>query len=728
MQSALNSGFQYFIISRSTDIAANPEIGTLASNIPAGTGITVTYDTAPPTAVITMPVLASTSGVISLSITSGTVSGDVSISNIQVAVANMTPTGTIWMDSSFNFTLGQTNPNFIAVTSSNTSTWSFTGVSGKLAGNQRYLIVAKAFAPSGLSQNVFTVGVSSVQVVIDTAPPNLTITVPNPLGTNSYTRAASGQSPSSLLAGTILDPLSLNSGVKDYQFLLSYVSAGTTFYYNGTTFTSTPPAVWPGNLITAGSWTYPLSISWPAASTSYLMKIQVRGEDNALSGSGGGPGNISVPTSTGTDIVFFNLDDIPPAGVITFPAANASVSSTVVHMTGTDTDDLSGVSLIQVEISTGTSPKSYYTGSGWTGAQTWITTTTTLNTWSYSIPSSALASGVLYYLRLQLTDNAGNSFTSITSTFTYDTQAPTVTISSPITGGFYSLVQVSTPFIGTAVDNGTNATGVSTVTLTLQDQTGSFSVFTSSGASGTPANWTYLPSNGYINGHQYQLTATAVDNAQNTNNTSVIFVYDVQAPTSSVTSPAPGYITSWTTISGKANDQIGAPAHLSGISTNGVSVAVKQVGGNWWDGGAFNGSNPLYSTSTFVGATSGTSSYTLPAALQNALTSGSTYFIISRSTDNAANAEFGTLAANIPAGTGITVVYDTAPPTAVITLPVLASTSGIVSFPTMSGTASGDVALSNVQIGIQNTGSGLWLDNTTNISVAQANPNYLAVT
>ena len=141
-------------------------------------------------------------------------------------------------------------------------------------------------------------------------------------------------------------------------------------------------------------------------------------------------------------------------------------------------------------------------------------------------------------------------------------------------------------------------------------------MFTSSPASGTPANWTYTPLNGYTNGHQYQLTATAKDNAQNTNSTSVTFVYDVQVPTSSITNPAPGYITSWTTISGKANDQIGAPPHLSGISTNGVSVAVQQVGGNWWDGSGFNGSNPLYATTTFVGASSGTWSYTLPAPLQ----------------------------------------------------------------------------------------------------------------
>ena len=48
-----------------------------------------------------------------------------------------------------------------------------------------------------------------------------------------------------------------------------------------------------------------------------------------------------MPTSTGTDIAFFNLDDIPPSGVITFPGPNASVSSAAVHMTRfAQSDDL----------------------------------------------------------------------------------------------------------------------------------------------------------------------------------------------------------------------------------------------------------------------------------------------------------------------------------------------------------------------------------------------------
>src|SRR5439155_19301162 len=136
-------------------------------------------------------------------------------------------------------------------------------------------------------------------------------------------------------------------------------------------------------------------------------------------------------------------------------------------------------------------------------------------------------------------------------------------------------------------------------------------------------------------------------------NTSVTFVYDVQKPTSSITSPAPGYITSWTSVSGLANDQIGSPANPAGIYSSSVTVAIQKVGSNWWNGASFGSAGPLYSSATFVGASSGTWSYTLPANLQAALVSGTTYFIVSRSTDIAGNVEFGPTAGAIPGGVGI---------------------------------------------------------------------------
>ena len=180
-----------------------------------------------------------------------------------------------------------------------------------------------------------------------------------------------------------------------------------------------------------------------------------------------------------------------------------------------------------------------------------------------------------------------------------------------------------------------------------------------------------------------------------------------------------------TSISGNANDLLGATHnHPSGISANGVSVAIQQVGGNWWDGSGFNGSNPLYSTATYIGTTAGTWSYALPVVLQNALTSSKQYLIVSRSTDIAGNAEFGAAAANIPVGTGITVTYDTAAPTATIVMP-LNNLPGINSLLVASGTATDDVGVSTVKIAIQKQSNGFWYGGS---SFNQSSADFLAVT
>src|SRR4029077_8761332 len=109
--------------------------------------------------------------------------------------------------------------------------------------------------------------------------------------------------------------------------------------------------------------------------------------------------------------------------------------------------------------------------------QTWITTTTA-NPWFYTLPAAALANG-LYYVRVQATDLAGNLFTGLTSTFTYNTTLPSVTITPQApNNGFYSAVQVSTPLAGTAPRAAVSGVVISTVALTLQDLTNGTSYFT----------------------------------------------------------------------------------------------------------------------------------------------------------------------------------------------------------------------------------------------------------
>ena len=176
----------------------------------------------------------------------------------------------------------------------------------------------------------------------------------------------------------------------------------------------------------------------------------------------------------------------------------------------------SGVNTLQVEISTGLGASKYYwTGSSYTLNQTWITTTTA-SPWFYTLPAAALATGNLYYVRLQLTDFAGNVFTLPTSTFTYNTTAPSVSISTPIAGKFYSTVIISTPFAGTASPASVSGIVVVRSCVSIADVESGYgfngSTYTSGSfflpAQGTPANWTYNNASlFFINDHRYNVTA-----------------------------------------------------------------------------------------------------------------------------------------------------------------------------------------------------------------------------
>jgi len=121
-------------------------------------------------------------------------------------------------------------------------------------------------------------------------------------------------------------------------------------------------------------------------------------------------------------------------------------------------------------------------------------------------------SGTSYYLRLIVVDNASNASTTTVSTFTYDTTAPTVNIANPSNNAFYNNLQISSAnWNGTTVDNGSNHTGLSTVTLSLQDITGApITLLSSAPTAGTPAAWTYVSTVTLTNAHLYQLSVTAL--------------------------------------------------------------------------------------------------------------------------------------------------------------------------------------------------------------------------
>ena len=125
-------------------------------------------------------------------------------------------------------------------------------------------------------------------------------------------------------------------------------------------------------------------------------------------------------------------------------------------------------------------------------------------------------------------------------------------------------------------------------------------------AQGTVNNWTYNNAAiSLINDHRYTVVAKALDNAGNTGTSSTVqFVYDVKAPTTTVTSPVSPYMTSLSAISGSVSDNPASSySNPSGVSTTGVLTAVKLVGTGWWNGTTFGATDPDYAYLTVANST-----------------------------------------------------------------------------------------------------------------------------
>ena len=288
-----------------------------------------------------------------------------------------------------------------------------------------------------------------------------------PANNGAYQPANVGQSGSRFQAAvTDTGYAANNAGVSSSQMRLSYIgSDNATYYWTGVAFSSsvTPSSAYLGT-VGPSPYTYLTDISWlPALDGSghRQFKIEWRGEDAATLEDGTGGGNVEVPGDAGVDTRSFIIDNSPPDVAITTPVASALNSLSLV--TGTADATLSGLNRVEVRISTG-SGAFYWTGSSWTAASTWLTSTKDSETaWHYTVPGGMLVDDRVYRTEARAVDQAGNiSATYSTATFTYDTTAPSITLSTP-TARPYSGVVVSTPFAGTTSNPQTSAnTGVTT--------------------------------------------------------------------------------------------------------------------------------------------------------------------------------------------------------------------------------------------------------------------------
>ncbi|MDD5686204.1 MAG: Ig-like domain-containing protein, partial [Elusimicrobia bacterium] len=261
-------------------------------------------------------------------------------------------------------------------------------------------------------------------------------------------------------------------------------------------------------------------------------------------------------------------DTTPPSIVITSPANSATLTASLLTISGTASDNI-GLSKVEVKL-----------GAGGTYASA-----TGTNPWSGSVTLVG-GSNTIY---AKATDTTGNiTETSITVTYVPDTTPPTIAITSPANGAAITTAALIT-ISGTAGDN----IGINKVEVKL-------------GAGGTYASATgtnpWNSSVTLVSGSN-TIYAKATDTSNNTTETSITVTYtpsDTTAPSIAITSPSNGttLTTSLLTLSGTANDNIGISKVEIKLGTGGTYVPA--TGTNSWNGTVtlVNGSNTIYAKAT----------------------------------------------------------------------------------------------------------------------------------
>ncbi len=305
--------------------------------------------------------------------------------------------------------------------------------------------------------------VASTQVSLDTTAPTIAVSTPkNGVITNTNVN----------ISGVVTDNL---SGVAS---LTAQVDGGTAF------------AVSVGS---NGSFSFP---------TSFALNGTNDGSHTVSLVATDVAGNVSGPTN-----LALTLDTQPPVVTIASPATGTLTNANVT-VTGTATDNLSGVATLTASVNGGFVLSVAFDSAG-----------------SFSFPISLPLDGTAdgdYTVSLVATDVAGNVSSPTNVVFTLDTQPPVVTIASPAAGTF---VNTNPTISGTVTDN---LSGVAT--LMAQVDGGPARAVSFDATTGAFTFATSLALDGSADGaHAVSLVATDV--AGNTSpTTSVSFTLDTIPP------------------------------------------------------------------------------------------------------------------------------------------------------------------------------------------------------
>ncbi len=556
--------------------------------------------------------------------------GGTGVKNVTVTIRQ--GTGNYWNGFSF----GSATP--VSITASGTASWSLAFPAANFT-DGTYTATATAADNAGNVQSAVT----SATFTIDNAAPTVTLAAPsNGAITTNNLPTLSGA------AGTA-------SGDQ---------SAITVKIYSGSTTT--------GTLVRTLT-TTAVSGAWSVTPTTALGDGQYTAQASQRDAAG------NTGTSTANT---FTVDTTAPSGVTTFPANNGSYNTggwnagcTTIGFCGSATDATSGIASITLTI------KQSSTGNAWDGTifkpgNRAVTATVSGTSWTYAFSAASFPTDGTYTATGTITDNAGNTFSLPTTSFTIDRIAPTVTLTAPANG---SSTNNNKPTFSGAAGTATGDQSAITVKIYTGTGTGGTLLQTLT-ATASAGSWSVAPTTALAEG-TYTTQASQSDTAANTATSGAnTFTVDTTAPLVTLTAPANGSYVATTTPT-----LSGAAGNATGDSTT-VTVKI-------YNGTGTGGSIAQTLTATRSGAAWTTTAVTLGLG---------TYTAQASQADTAGNT------ANSSANAFTVDTVDTVAPSVTLTAPANGSFTNISSpnFSGTAGTATGDVATITVKIFAGATATG----------------------
>ncbi|MDI6791472.1 MAG: Ig-like domain-containing protein, partial [bacterium] len=634
---------QYTITSRASDTS-----GAIQS---PGTSVTFNYDLVNPSSSITIPTDGSAFNDTNApaNFTGTATDGFSGVNTVQIRLRRASDSwywnGSAWVASANTW-----------VTVTGTTSWSYPWPAAAMTADGNYFLQSRAIDFAG---NVQDPGVSGVGFTYDTQRPGSSISSPaNGSKINSLSQITGN---SSDVAAGIVDRVEVRISRPNYTGGIRYFNYNTGTWVTGSdqwfVATGTDP------------WSFPWASSGGVPITaSDTYTVESRAIDKAE--------NRQAPPAS----VTFIFDQVQPTSQITSPA-NGLNTGTLAQVRGTAGDALTGISNVQITIRR--ADGLYWNDATWVSGQFWLPVTSPGTTWYHTWP--AIGNGT-YTLQSRATDGAGNIELPATSvTFTFDSANPTSSITAPLHGQHRnSLANIT----GVASDN----SSVTLVKVSIQNSVGNYwngsawvRTPTWLTATGTDV-WSYpWPISVLITDGLYTLQSRASDNSGNTEipTTSVIFVYDRQAPVSNVTNPTnEAVINSLAQLTGTAADS------FPGV-VDWVEISIRRGSDNLY----YNGVTWVVSQTWLLAAGTTNWTYTWPSLADN------NYTIRSRAYDAARNVE--------SPGAGITFTLNRSAPTSTVTSP--ANGTNIKSISQISGTATDDKGVAQVEVSIRrNSDSNYW--------------------